>query len=120
VDRQAEVTDRTALRAIKLAHTAAWALFAGCIVALPYHAWRRRFDVAFVLIGVVMIEVAILAANRMRCPLTAVAARYTADRQDNFDIYLPLWVARYNKQIFGTLFAIDVLWTVAAWWSRAT
>jgi hypothetical protein len=111
--------DHAALRSIKLAHTLAWALFAGCIVALPVFAWARRLDVALVLIGIVMVEVAILAFNRMRCPLTAVAARYTADRRDNFDIYLPLWVARYNKQIFGTLFGAGILYTVIQWRTTA-
>jgi hypothetical protein len=75
-------------------------------------AWLRRFDVAYLLVGIVMVEVAILVFNRMRCPLTAVAARYTMDRRDNFDIYLPLWLARYNKQIFGTLFVAGVLYTL--------
>lgn len=113
-----EVENRTPLRAVRLIHTLAWALFAGCIVALPWYAWRQRFDVAFTLVAIVMVEVAILAANRMRCPLTAVAARYTADRSDNFDIYLPLWLARYNKQIFGTLFVAGILYTFLAWNQR--
>jgi len=30
--------------------------------------------------------------------------RYTDDRSDNFDIFLPLWLARNNKLIFGLLF----------------
>jgi hypothetical protein len=42
-----------------------------------------------VLIAVVSVEVLILIANGWRCPLTAVAARYTDDKRDNFDIYLP-------------------------------
>jgi hypothetical protein len=29
---------------------------------------------------------------------------YTAERADNFDIYMPLWLARQNKTIFGALF----------------
>jgi hypothetical protein len=111
--------DLAALRSIKLAHTLAWALFAGCIVALPVAAWARRLDVAFLLIAIVLVEVAILAFNRMRCPLTAVAARYTPDRRDNFDIYLPLWVARYNKQIFGTLFGAGILYTIFQWRTAA-
>jgi hypothetical protein len=53
----------------------------------------------------------------MRCPLTGVAARYTDDRRDNFDIYLPLWLARYNKLIFGSLFAAGLLFTLACWWT---
>jgi len=64
---------------------------------------------------VVLIEVSILACNRMRCPLTDVAARYTSERRDNFDIYLPVWLARENKRIFGALFVAGLLYTVAAW-----
>jgi hypothetical protein len=44
-----------------------------------------------------------------------VAARYTDDRRDNFDIYLPLWIARYNKQIFGPLFVAGIVFTLALW-----
>jgi hypothetical protein len=51
----------------------------------------------------------------MRCPLTGVAARFTDDRRDNFDIYLPLWLARYNKPIFGWLFAAGLAFTLARW-----
>jgi hypothetical protein len=52
----------------------------------------------------VAVEVLVLAFNRWRCPLTDVAARHTSDRRDNFDIYLPEWLARHNKVIFGTLY----------------
>jgi hypothetical protein len=104
-----------ALRIVKVAHTLVWALFAGCIVALPVVAWHGSFDVAAILIGVVLVEVLILLVNRMRCPLTDLAARFTADRRDNFDIYLPRWLARYNKQIFGTLFVAGVVFTLLMW-----
>ncbi len=63
----------------------------------------------------VWIEVAILAANRMRCPLTGIAARYTDDRSDNFDIFLPAWLARHNKLLFGVLFAAGELFLAASW-----
>jgi hypothetical protein len=105
----------TMLRAVKIVHTLAWAVFAGCIVALPVAAWGKKFFAAAVLVAVVLVEILILLANRFRCPLTDVAARYTDDRRDNFDIYLPLWLARYNKQIFGTLFAAGVLFTLLMW-----
>ena len=71
---------------------------------MPVAAWQRRWGVFLLLTGLVLVEVAVLAANRLKCPLTDVAARYTEERQDNFDIYLPLFLARYNKQIFGSLF----------------
>jgi hypothetical protein len=104
-----------ALRTVKVVHTFAWALFAGCILALPIFAWRGQFSIALLLIALVSVEVLVLLANRLRCPLTNVAARYTDDRRANFDIYLPLWIARYNKQIFGTLFVAGILFTAILW-----
>lgn len=103
------------LRAVKVIHTIAWALFAGCILVLPVAAWQGEFGVALVLIAVVLLEIGILLVNGMRCPLTAVAARFTDDRRDNFDIYLPLWLARHNKVVFGWLFAGGVAYTLARW-----
>ena len=104
-----------ALHRIKLLHTAVWAFFALCIVAIPVLTALANYEAALFLCGVVAIEVLVLLLNRMRCPLTGVAARYTADRQDNFDIYLPLWLARYNKHIFGTLYFLVVVYTLVAW-----
>lgn len=108
-------TALAALRAVKVVHTLAWALFAGCILALPIVAWRGQFDVALLLIAIVSVEVLVLLANRLRCPLTNIAARFTDDRRANFDIYLPLWIARYNKQIFGPLFMAGIALTVVQW-----
>jgi hypothetical protein len=59
--------------------------------------------------------VVVLAFNQMRCPLTSVAARYTDDRLDNFDIFLPEWLARHNKVIFGTLYLAGVLFSIVRW-----
>jgi len=106
---------RLSLVGVKLVHTAAWAFFAGCIVALPVAAWQGSFGWAAVLVGFVCVEIVVLAANGMRCPLTDVAARYTEDRRDNFDIYLPLWLARHNKVIFGWMFVAGLVYTVIQW-----
>jgi hypothetical protein len=67
------------------------------------------------LTALVLIECAILAANHFRCPLTAVAARYTSDRAANFDIYLPLWLAAHNQSIFGALFFAGAIFTLFRW-----
>lgn len=56
-----------------------------------------------------------LALNGGRCPLTPLAARYTTERSDNFDIFLPAWVARHNKAIFGALYVGGVGLTALAW-----
>ena len=101
---------------IKLLHTAVWLFLEGCIVAIPFAGVRREYRSAAGLIGLVLVECAVLATNRGRCPLTDLAARYTEERKANFDIYLPLWLARHNKTIFGALFAAAVLFVLARWW----
>jgi hypothetical protein len=102
-----------ALVTIKLLHSAVWAVLAGCILALPITALLHRFHWAIILTVIIVVECGVIALNKGRCPLTNLAARFTEDRADNFDIYLPNWVARHNKEIFGTLFVVNeliVLW----------
>ena len=103
------------LHVVKTAHTLIWAFFASCVVAIPLVAWAGQLDRALFLVGIVGVEVLVLAFNGWRCPLTAVAARYTNDRQDNFDIYLPVWLARHNKTIFGALLIGGMVFTAARW-----
>ena len=103
------------LIAIKLLHTIVWALLAGCVLALPVVAAKRRFDWVAILTAVIVAECGVLAFNQGRCPLTNLAGQFTADRADNFDIFLPLWLARYNKMIFGTLFVINEAFVIRFW-----
>lgn len=104
-----------ALRRIRILHTTVWAFFAACIAAIPVAAGLGSLRLALMLIAVVAVEVVILLANGFSCPLTGVAARYTHDRRDNFDIYLPVWLARYNKQLFGALYVAGIVYTVVVW-----
>ena len=104
---------RCLLTIIKLLHTAVWIFFVACIMALPMAAFLRRFDWALILTALVLIECGALAINRGRCPLTNLAARFTPDRSEAFDIYLPVWLARWNKTLFGALFILSemfLLW----------
>jgi hypothetical protein len=100
---------------IKLLHTATWLCFAACILAIPIAAEFRQFRAAAILSGVVLAECLVLAVNRCRCPLTNLAAPYTEERADNFDIYLPVWLAKYNKIIFGSLFVAAEIFLLVKW-----
>ncbi len=108
---------RTLLR-IKLIHTAFWALFAGSIVAIPIVTAMRHYDIGLWLTALVMVEVVVLAINGMRCPLTGIATRYADETPVGFDIFLPAWLARYNKLIFGTLFVLAVVHLLWSWLSN--
>jgi len=91
---------------IKTLHTAIWAVVAGCILALPVLGIAHRFRQAAIVSAVVLAECLVIAVNGGRCPLTDWAARYSASRAPNFDIYLPRLLAQYNKLIFGLLFLL--------------
>lgn len=103
------------LTAIKLLHTVIWAILAGCIVALPLAGVLRRFRWAAILTALVLLECGVLAVNGGRCPLSGLARQFTANSADNFDIYLPDWLARHNKGIFGTLFIAGELVVLRYW-----
>lgn len=94
------------LVAIKLLHSAVWVFFNIVIFYLLHAVVVDRIDrwtwVALALIGA---ECAVLLIFKMACPLTLVARRYSESQQANFDIYLPAWLARYNKLIYGILLA---------------
>lgn len=107
------------LIAIKLLHTLVWALLAGCIFALPVLAFKRRFGWAVFLSAIILVECGVVAFNRGRCPLTNLAARFTTDRADNFDIYLPLGLARYNKKIFGAILVLNETIALVCWLRQA-
>lgn len=60
-------------------------------------------------IATIVLEGIVLLAFKMYCPLTILARRYSDSSKDNFDIYLPNWLARYNKHIFTPIFLIGLL-----------
>jgi hypothetical protein len=116
--RQSSEVSARRLRQIKLLHTAVWAIMAASILALPWVGWSGQFRWALGLTLLILGECLALGVNRGRCPLTDVAARYTDDRADNFDIYLPLWLARYNRHIFGFLFVAGEVIVLSRWARR--
>lgn len=95
-----------ALIRIKLLHTAIWVFF---VIVIGYVVYAGICDVRGPLVWaaviLVIMEGVILKLNDGKCPLTSIAAQYTDRREDNFDIYLPNWLAKYNKRIFTTVFA---------------
>ncbi len=116
---QTDSDSRVALVAVKIVHTAVWVFFVVCILAVPITAAAHRFRLTAASAALVLLECVVLAVNRCRCPLTDVAERFAPEDAPNFDIYLPAWVARYNKQIFGAIFVLGGLYALAEWLSAA-
>lgn len=100
---------------IKALHTVIWFVFATSIVAIPVATWLGALQAALAFTFISLIEVAALALNRMRCPLRDLAARYTDDYADGFDIFLPGWLAARTKIIFTPILIGGVAWLAWRW-----
>jgi hypothetical protein len=46
------------------------------------------------------------------CPVTVLARRYSDSTKANFDIYLPEWLAKYNKLIYTLILIVVIFITV--------
>ena len=94
---------------IKIIHTMIWIFFNGVIFYLLFAAITGSLN-KWVWIGLSLfiIEGVVLLAFKMKCPLTVIARKYSESTKDNFDIYLPNWLARYNKIIYTSILAIII------------
>jgi hypothetical protein len=100
----------TKLTSIKLLHTLIWLFFNVVIFYLLYAVLINKIDRwVWMGIGFVLLEGIVLLIFKNRCPLTVMARKYSDSSKDNFDIYLPNWLAKYNKLIYFGLFLIAVL-----------
>lgn len=98
------------LFAIKLIHTLIWAFMASCVLFILIAGILGFINqYVYVAIAVIFIEGLTLLIFKWRCPLTIVAQNYTQDRKENFDIFLPRLLAKYNKNIFTSLFVIGIV-----------
>jgi hypothetical protein len=100
---------------LKLLHTAIWLFLVACILAVPVAGGLHRFKLAAGLAALILFECLVLVLNGWRCPLTDLATRYIPELTPNFDIYLPNWLARHNKTIFGVIFIAGGLFALAQW-----
>jgi hypothetical protein len=91
-------------------HTAIYVVMAASTLLLVYAgvtgatgAWLWT---ALVLLA---IESAVFAGNGFRCPLTALAVRYGAQKGYAFDTFLPERATRYTFRVFGTLMVVGLV-----------
>ncbi len=100
------MSDRDKLIGITLFHTVVWLFMNVTIFYLLYAVIMDRIDRwAWVALAIIGLECLALLLFRMACPLTLVARRYSTSTKANFDIYLPEWLARHNKLIYGLVLA---------------
>lgn len=98
---------------VKLIHTAIWIFFVVAIFYVVYCGIADEIGIlTWLAAGAVVLEAVVLALFGMYCPLTLIARKYSDSEKDNFDIFLPNWLARHNKVIFTSIFLTGLLLVV--------
>jgi hypothetical protein len=98
------------LQFIKLVHTLIWLFFNLVIFYLFYAVVINKIDKwVWICLTLVLFEVVVLMIFKASCPVTLIARKYSASTKDNFDIYLPNWLARYNKTIYGIIMGVILI-----------
>jgi len=107
------MTSQEKLRLIKITHAAIWVFFNVVIFYMLYAVLVNKIDIwLWVGYGIILFEGLLLLAFKMYCPLTVWARKYSNSNKDNFDIYLPNWLARYNKLIYTLIMMGIIILTV--------
>jgi hypothetical protein len=95
---------------IKIIHTLVWFFFNAVIFYLFYAVVINKIDKwVWIGIGLFALEGIILLLFKMKCPLTVVARKYSDSSKDNFDIFLPNWLAKNNKLIYTIFLAVIII-----------
>lgn len=98
------MTKDTKLKTIKTLHTLIWLFYNAVIFYMLYAVLANRLDSwLWIGFGLVLLEGLVLLLFGWTCPLTLLARKYSASARDNFDIYLPNWLARHTKVIYTSL-----------------
>ena len=107
------MTRETKLTIVKVVHTLIWLFFNFVIFYMLYAVIVNKIDV-YLLVGycLLALEGIILLIFNFFCPLTLVARKYSDSPKDNFDIYLPNWLAKYNKLIYTSIVMVIIIITI--------
>jgi hypothetical protein len=104
---------KTKLTLIKIIHTLIWVFFNFVVFYMLYAVIINKLD-NWLWIGYtfMILEGIILLIFKFFCPLTIMARKYSDSTKDNFDIYLPNWLAKYNKLIYSGIMVVIIILTV--------
>ena len=102
--------DESKLNLIKTIHTLVWMFFNFVIFYMLYAVIIGKIDLwLWIGYGLFVLEGITLVIFKFFCPLTVMARKYSNSSKANFDIYLPNWLAKYNKLIYTTILAVIIL-----------
>ena len=104
------MSNASKLLALKIVHTTIWAFYASILVYMYYLVFLKKIDFTFwIAVFLVLLEATILLICEWKCPLTVYMERYVEKSDVGFDIFLPQWMAKYNKIGYSTLFVLCLI-----------
>jgi len=110
------VTDTDMLAGIRGAHTVIYVVMAASTLSLDYAGLTGATGPwLWVVLALLAIETVVFVGNGFRCPLTALAVRYGAEKGYAFDTFLPERVTRYTFRVFGTLMVAGLVLLALRW-----
>ena len=69
----------------------------------------------WVALGLLAVETVVFAGNGIKCPLTALAVSYGAEKGYAFDTFLPERATRHTFRIFGSLMSVGLVLLALRW-----
>ena len=107
------MNNKSKLIIVKSIHTFIWIFFIVVMFYMLYAVIMNKIDLwLWIGFGLFVLEGITLLLFKFYCPLTLIARKYSDSTKDNFDIYLPNWLAKYTKVIYTTLLLIILLMTL--------
>lgn len=103
----------TKLFLVKMIHTLIWLFFNFVIFYMLYAVVAGKLD-RWLWIGYSLfaLEGIILLVFRFFCPLTLIARKYSDSTKENFDIFIPNWLAKHNKLIYTSILGVIIIITI--------
>jgi hypothetical protein len=107
------MTNEKKLVLIKTIHTLIWVFFNVVIFYMLYAVLVNKIDKwLWIGYGLFIMEGLTLLVFKFYCPLTVMARKYSDSPKANFDIYIPHWLAKYNKQIYTSILGLIMVITI--------
>jgi hypothetical protein len=105
--------NHTKLIIVKIIHTLVWIFFNFVIFYMLYAVFTNKLDAwLWIGYGLVTLEGVTLLIFKCSCPITNVARKYSISSKDNFDIYLPNWLAKNTVLIYSSVLAVVTIITI--------
>jgi hypothetical protein len=110
------MSDAQALALVRGIHTAIYLLMVAAIgVLLAAGITGYAGGWLWISLGLLALETVVFLGNGMRCPLTALAVRFGAEKGYAFDTFLPERVTRYTFRFFGSLMVLGLILLGLQW-----